>query len=86
MAAEKDHTAVIEALGKFGADVNQASKDGMAPMHGAAVGSTAAIEALGKLGADVNRASNTGWTPLSIATAKGHAAAADALLRLGAAS
>ena len=85
MAAEKDHTAVIEALGKFGADVNQASKDGMAPMHGAAVGSTAAIEALGKLGADVNRASNAGWTPLKRAIDSSHTAAAEALRRLGAA-
>jgi ankyrin repeat protein len=83
---------VIEALGRLGADVNRAAKDGRTPVFMAAEkGHTAAIEALGKLGADVNRASdgadvNRAWTPLAIALDRGHAAAADALRRLGAAS
>ena len=76
---------MIEALGRLGADVNRAAKDGRTPVYMAADnGHTAAIEALGKLGADVNRADDMGWTPLARALENGHTDAADALRRLGA--
>ncbi len=50
------------------------------------MGHTAVIEALASLGADVSRADKSGTTQEFITTFKMHAAAADVLQRLGAAS
>ncbi len=86
IVVQEGHTAVIEALGRFGADVNRAENDGFTPVHTAALGGHAAvIELLGRLGADVNRADNNhSLSPLGLATRMGNVAAADALRRLGA--
>ena len=91
LAAECGHADAVEALARLGGDVDAMAYPGAfdcTPLYDAAEqGHTAVIEALGRLGADVNRALKDGRTPLNAATRRdGHAAAADALRRLGAAS
>ncbi len=89
IAAAEGHTEVIRALVRLKADVNRAALDGRTPVYMAAYkGHTAAIEEMGKLAVDVQQAC-PGFedeTPLGAATRHGHAAAADALRKLGASS
>lgn len=52
VAAQEGHAAVIEALGRLGADVNRARSDGFTPLRVARLlERTAAADALRRLGA-----------------------------------
>ena len=73
MAAYQGNEAIVRVLMELGADVNQATDDGVTPLFiGAQNGHEAVVRTLIEAGADVNKATDDGWTPLSIAA--GHTA------------
>lgn len=62
-AAQKGHLEVVQVLVKAGANVNQADRQGAAPLHHAAhKGHLGVLQFLIKAGADVNQAANDDGT------------------------
>jgi ankyrin repeat protein len=74
----------VEALIKWGADVNKASSDGVTPLMAASYDDAEVARALLAAGADVNAADDDGWTVLMFASCDGRVEIVRDLLAAGA--
>lgn len=84
-AARKEHVGILQALVKYGADVESADTGGSTALqHAAMLGRTASIDFLVESNADVDSADLEGCTALHWAAMEGHGEAIVALLRHGA--
>lgn len=86
IAAEKNHSQVIEVLAEFNADLNSAEKEiGFMPAHQAVCsGNLRAIEALIAAKADIDSPDNNEYTPIFLAAEEGHVSIVKALAKAGA--
>lgn len=85
VAADADHTALVDKLLSAGLDVNALNhKGGTALMFAAFRGNLASVRVLVKHGALLDVRASNGWTAMTLAAAKGHAEVVSLLLDQGA--
>ncbi len=84
-AAANGHTALIEVLIEYGANINAMTSNGMTPLHAATLyHAQAGVKLLLARGANANAMFANGHTPLHWATIRGYADSVELLLGAGA--